>query len=118
MAKDPQLNPALNSKCNLYLIRLSSFDGDETPKPYEYHLPGFHGASASPVFSPDGQKAAFLSMKTGGYESDKNQIFVIPEVRKNHVVHMMSNKDGSGTWDRSPQVSSWFPPRPVCAEPR
>lgn len=98
----------MSVKCNAYSIALSTFEEGQAPKPREYQLPNFRGASTSPVFSPDGKKAAFLSMKTAGYEADKNQIFLVPDVAKNHVVHMLSNNEGTGSWDRSPQVSAFL----------
>ena len=80
VAKDPELNPALNVKTNVYLIQLgSSWErGSAKAKLLQVYVPGFEGASTSPVFSQDGTKAAFLSMRTAGYEADRNQIFCHP----------------------------------------
>lgn len=38
---------------------------------------GMMGYDTNPVFSPDGDKLAWLSMEHDGYESDKNRIFVM-----------------------------------------
>ncbi|KAK5172015.1 uncharacterized protein LTR77_003652 [Saxophila tyrrhenica] len=108
VSKDRELNPALNTKSNVYIVHLSSWDGGEDPpKPKRVIIPDFEGASTSPVISPDGSKAAFLSMKTAGYEADRNIIFVLPDLnmqgdltRKRALAAYRCN-DG-GEWDRSP----------------
>ena len=38
---------------------------------------GNEGYDTNPSFSPDGKKLAYLSMKTPGYESDKNDIIIL-----------------------------------------
>lgn len=101
VAKDPELNPALNTKCNVYYLNPL----DKGSKIISYDLGDFCGASSSPVFSPDGKSAAFLGMRTNGYESDKNHIFLIPDVKKNQVVRLLKGDGKEGAWDRSPQVS-------------
>lgn len=103
MAKDPDLNPALNTKCNIYYIALSTFTEEKAPKPLEYTVHGFQGASSSPVFSPDGKKAVFLSLLHPGYESDKSQIFLIDDIKKDTVKTLLV-KGRESIWDRSPQV--------------
>jgi len=81
-AKEPDLNPALHTKTNIYLLTSESFWDDllSLPELQKVVIPGFEGASTGPVFSPNGRKAAFLSMKTDGYESDKNQLFVLSDI--------------------------------------
>jgi dipeptidyl aminopeptidase/acylaminoacyl peptidase len=37
---------------------------------------GMMGYDIAPIFSPDGKKIAWQSMERGGYESDKNRLFV------------------------------------------
>lgn len=37
---------------------------------------GMPGYDTNPLFSPDGKKMAWLSMERGGFESDRNRIFV------------------------------------------
>ena len=37
---------------------------------------GMNGYDTNPVYSPDGQQLAWLSMRTDGYEADKNDIIV------------------------------------------
>ncbi|PSN69781.1 hypothetical protein BS50DRAFT_519189 [Corynespora cassiicola Philippines] len=110
-SKDPDLNPALHTKTNIYLSVASDFwDLSNDPQIQKVELDGIEGASTSPVFSPDGSQLAFLSMKTDGYESDKNQIFIVPDVRTpSWVIYAFASKDGKGTWDRSPQSINWSP---------
>ncbi|KAG9938415.1 alpha/beta-hydrolase, partial [Aureobasidium melanogenum] len=102
VSKDPKTNPALSTKCNVYYIELNSFTEDPAPKPFEYTIQDFKGASSSPVFSPDGKKAVFLSMYTAGYESDKSQIFLIEDLEKDSVKRLFDQKK-EGSLDKSPQ---------------
>lgn len=104
MAKDPELNPALNVKVNVYSVALSTFAENKAPMPVHYEIAHFQGASTSPVFSPDGKSAAFLSMYKGGYESEKNQIFLIRDVGETSVTRLLAGDDNEGSWDKSPQV--------------
>jgi dipeptidyl aminopeptidase/acylaminoacyl peptidase len=49
-------------------------------------------------------------MKTNGYESDKNQVFIIPDYQTpGWVSHLWGSTNGKGKWDRSPQSISWGP---------
>ncbi|KAH0363173.1 alpha/beta-hydrolase, partial [Aureobasidium melanogenum] len=102
VSKDPKTNPALSTKCNIYYVELRSFSEDPAPKPFEYTIQDFKGASSSPVFSPDGKKAVFLSMYTAGYESDKSQIFLIEDLKKDSVQRLFSQTK-EGSLDKSPQ---------------
>ncbi|CAD0085932.1 unnamed protein product [Aureobasidium mustum] len=102
VSKDPKTNPALSTKCNVYYIELRSFTEEPAPKPFEYTIQDFKGASSSPVFSPDGKKAVFLSLYTAGYESDKSQIFLIEDLKKNSVQRLFDQKK-EGSLDKSPQ---------------
>ena len=108
VAKDPQLDPALNTKCNVYLIKVQDWTGkgERERNLFQVVIPGFEGASTSPVCSRDGKKAAFLSMKKNGYEADKNQVFVLPDLaaEKLEATRAFSVGDSNyeGHWDRSP----------------
>jgi DNA-binding beta-propeller fold protein YncE len=107
-AKDPDLNPAIHTKVNIYLIAVPDFSKPVPSKPTKVEIYGIEGASTSPVFAPNGRQAAFLAMRTDGYESDKNQIFIIADVRRpSWVVHAYSTDDGKGSWGLSPQSISW-----------
>lgn len=51
---------------------------------------GMSGYDTHPVYSPNGQQLAWLSMKTDGYEADKNDIVVFDKAttqRKNLTAH-------------------------------
>jgi len=107
VSKDPDLNPAIHTNCNVYYMPLKTFVEPFPPKPIAFALPSeFQGASSSPVFSPDGKSAAFLSMLTDGYESDKNQIFLVPDVGGGQgAVRLLAGESLQGKWHRSPHVS-------------
>lgn len=105
VAKDPELNPALNVRCITYYIPLSKFTEKEAPKPVSYEVPHFKGTSTSPVFSPDAKSFAFLSALKGGYESEKTQIFMVPDLEHGRSVRFLEGDDREGAWDRSPQVN-------------
>ncbi|KAF2634272.1 dipeptidyl-peptidase-like protein V precursor [Massarina eburnea CBS 473.64] len=111
-AKDPDLNPATHTKTNIYLSASKNFWLDIAkglPEFFEVPISNFEGASTSPVWDKTGTSIAFLSMKTDGYESDKNQLFVIPDyVTPGWVIHHFpGGSSGQGTWDRSPQSIAW-----------
>ncbi|KAF2682495.1 dipeptidyl-peptidase-like protein V precursor [Lentithecium fluviatile CBS 122367] len=110
-AKDPELDPALHTKTNIYLLASKSFWSGlpkTLPKSFQIPIFNFEGASTSPVWDTKGTQIAFLSMKTDGYESDKNQVFVVSDYRTpGWVNHLWGTKDGKGLWDRSPQSISW-----------
>ncbi|CAI6272394.1 unnamed protein product [Periconia digitata] len=110
-AKDPALNPATHTKTNIYLSASKNFWLDIVnglPQFFEVPIYNFAGASSSPVWDNEGKSIAFLSMKTDGYESDKNQLFIIPDyVSPGWVQHMFPGSTGKGDWDRSPQSITW-----------
>jgi dipeptidyl aminopeptidase/acylaminoacyl peptidase len=109
VSKDPDLNPALNTKCNVYLLNVESWTKSAGAKRKQIAIEGFEGASTSPVFSPDGLQLAFLSMRRNGYESDQNRIFVVgdldaAEVKVESESGLVAAQAG---WDRSPSAISW-----------
>lgn len=110
-AKDPDLNPATHTKTNIYTITAEDFWSDlskDLPETFKVPIYGFEGASTSPVWDEEGKSIAFLSMRTDGYESDKNQVFIIPDYASpGWVVHLWGTDDGKGAWDRSPQSITW-----------
>ncbi|KAF2132646.1 dipeptidyl-peptidase-like protein V precursor [Dothidotthia symphoricarpi CBS 119687] len=113
-AKDPDLSPAFHTKTNIYISASDKFwDSVHTESPPEIKKvsnDGFEGASTSPVWSNSGKMIAFLSMKTDGYESDKNQVFIIHDFRDpSKPTNVFASDDGKGKWDRSPQSISWSP---------
>jgi hypothetical protein len=108
VAKDPNINPAFNTKVNVYLLELSSIASGKEPDPIKVDIAGFNGASSSPVFSPDGKQVVFLSMKENGYESDRNHIFLITDIFKPKLnVELFSDIDFVAKWDRSPSSLTW-----------
>ena len=104
VAKDPELDPALNTKCDFYFVPLGTFSvSSHSGKPQKVEVEGLDGACSSPVFSPDGRGAAFLKMKRNGYESDKNRIVHVPDLSKlSDTIEIMKSSGGEGSWDRSP----------------
>jgi len=47
-------------------------------------------------------------MREDGYESDKNQLLVIPDIKRpGWINHFFNSADGKGTWDLSPGSISW-----------
>ncbi|KAJ2449232.1 dipeptidylpeptidase [Coemansia sp. RSA 2336] len=58
------------------------------------------GASASPVFSADGKRIAYLQMDAPAYEADRNQI-------KLYSMDDQSTVSVAADWDRSPSQLLW-----------
>ncbi|KAL5379797.1 hypothetical protein DPSP01_008267 [Paraphaeosphaeria sporulosa] len=110
-AKDPELNPATHTKTNIYTVTGKDFWDDLSkglPEPFKVPIHGFEGASTNPTWDNEGKAIGFLSMRTDGYESDKNQVFIIPDwTNPGWVQHLWATEDGKGSWDRSPQSISW-----------
>jgi dipeptidyl aminopeptidase/acylaminoacyl peptidase len=109
VSKDPDLNPALNTKCNVYLVNVDSWTQAPGAGPKRVIVKGFEGASTAPVFSPDGSHVAFLSQKRNGYESDQNRIFVLGDLEANKLEAscehgLVASQTG---WDRSPSSIAW-----------
>lgn len=53
---------------------------------------GMMGYDVSPVFSPDGRSIAWLSMKTDGYEADKNDLIVM-DVKSRQKINLTAGWD-------------------------
>ncbi|CAK4031317.1 Dipeptidyl-peptidase 5 [Lecanosticta acicola] len=113
VTKDPELNPALNTKCNVYILNVPSWTGEKETKLTQIYWDNLQGACTSPVFSPDGDSVAFLGMKTNGYEADKNEIFLLYNVRTQVTEQTTSVKAERLSifheWDRSPSSISFTP---------
>lgn len=109
VAKDPDLNPATNTKSNFYFVTIENDSYATTySEPTKVELGEFEGASTAPAFSPDGKGVAFLQMKQNGYESDKNRvIFASDYARTDAAFELLKSDDGKGLWDRSPGSISW-----------
>ncbi|KAK4549991.1 hypothetical protein LTR36_002958 [Oleoguttula mirabilis] len=117
VAKDPELNPALNTKCNVYLLQLQDWLQKEASAPRQIIVPGFEGACTSPVFNSAGDKVAFLMMAKNGYEADRNVMFIASvsggrseleaqTVLQDHKGDLVQ-EGYHGLWDRSPQAISF-----------
>ncbi|KAG8526952.1 uncharacterized protein KY384_008381 [Bacidia gigantensis] len=103
VAKDPDLNPAVNTKSNFYIVRIEGFPDSLTySAPVKVQVKGIDGASTSPSFSSDGGRAVFLQMRENGYESDKNRLFVVNVKDPDNTTELLKTDDGNGLWDRSP----------------
>ncbi|KAJ4345656.1 uncharacterized protein N0V89_011790 [Didymosphaeria variabile] len=110
-AKDPDLNPATHTKTNIYTVTAKDFWSELSKginEPFKVPIHGFEGASTRPTWDNEGKAIAFFSMRTDGYESDKNQVFIIPDwTNPGWVQHLWASEDGKGSWDRSPQSITW-----------
>ena len=109
VSKDPELDPALNTKCNVYLLDVESWTQSAREKPKQVVIEEFEGASTAPVFSPDARQVAFLSMRRNGYESDQNRIFVVGDLE---AAELKASRDhgvvaAQAGWDRSPSALAW-----------
>ena len=121
-AKDRDLNPALHTRTHIFVCAYPGpgfWDhldvwSEDTMDIRQIELAkahGFEGACTSPVWSNSGDMIAFLAMRTDGYESDKNQAFVVHDYTKlsSPPTLLYASKDGKGKWDRSPQSIFWSP---------
>ncbi|EEB06096.1 serine protease [Schizosaccharomyces japonicus yFS275] len=87
VAKDPDLNPALNSRTIVYLFNYAASTLTA--------LSETQGACSSPVISHDNTIIAWLEMKTAKYESDRNRIAI-------YDLTTGKRKIIADDWDRSP----------------
>lgn len=108
VAKDTSLNPATNTKSNLYFLWLRSFSSPPLSKLQKIEFEDLEGASTGPVFSPNGVGVAFLQMKKNGYESDRNRLVYVLDVRQPSIsIELLKSNDGKGLWNRSPTALTW-----------
>ncbi|KAL8761988.1 MAG: hypothetical protein Q9184_001935 [Pyrenodesmia sp. 2 TL-2023] len=116
VAKDPELKQAFNTKGNFYSLPIPDFLQKPTSEPQKLELEALQGAASSPVFSPDGESAAFLQMAQNGYESDRNRVVHIPSIQRMHeggassaVARVVPIEEQDTAWDRSPGSVSFSP---------
>lgn len=64
--------------------------------------PNAQGASANPVFSPDGSQIAYLQMDDIIYESDRNKIYIASTDLENPEITVLAED-----WDFSPAAVAW-----------
>lgn len=108
VAKDPNLNPAFNTKSNFYYVPIEyEDDGPRYASPIMSVVEGFKGAATSPAFSEDGERAVFLQMKENGYESDRNNVFMVHVAEPRSAVELMGGSEAKELWDRSPSSVSF-----------
>ncbi|KAJ1936575.1 dipeptidylpeptidase, partial [Linderina macrospora] len=93
-----------------YAYRVTSFvyladvDGSKAESINEGNI----GVSASPVFSPDSSRVAFLQMAKSQYAADRNQIKIYDTASK-------STHDVAHNWDRSPFQLLWADDKTLLA---
>lgn len=108
VSKDPDVNPALYTKTNLYYVPLKTFTEAEPPTPILIETPGLEGYTSSPVFSHCGKKVAFGRMRDKQYESDKPQLLLLPDINDvTKVERFYETEDGAGSWDYRPESIVW-----------
>ena len=114
VARDTNLNPAFNTKCNFYHISLSDFSSPPSGAPQQIGIEKLQGAATSPVYSPDGKSAVYLQMKKNGYDSDKNYVVLISlldgaldSLGLSSSAELLELKDGQSEWDVSPSAVTW-----------
>lgn len=107
VAKDPDLNPARNTKTDLYYVPVHSWT-EKAPAPQQVKTGKLRGYSISPVFSHDGKKLVFARMKSQVYESDKPRLLLVPDVSDlSNVQEFFETEDGEGAWDLRPDWAIW-----------
>jgi dipeptidyl aminopeptidase/acylaminoacyl peptidase len=112
VAKDPELNPSWNTRCKIFVRHIDSWAPERIPTEpgiRQIDVAGFDGAAVSPVFAPIGDKAAFLVMRKNRYEADKNQIFVVKDIKapQLEIVRAFCHSEQyplEGGWDHSPSI--------------
>ncbi|KAK4231767.1 dipeptidyl peptidase [Podospora fimiseda] len=109
VAKDPELDPAIYTKTNLYYIPLKTFTESSPPAVQTVKTPGLEGYSNSPLFSHSGTKVAFTRMKSNQYESDKTRLLVVPDISdlSQPAQEFYATEDGEGGWDARPDAILW-----------
>lgn len=108
VAKDPELNPAVYTKTDLYYIPLKTFAESDPPSPRIVKTPGLEGYSNSPVFSHSGTKVAFTRMRSNQYESDKPRLLLVPDIaHPDKTEEFYATEDGNGGWDTRPESILW-----------
>ncbi|KAI8965948.1 dipeptidyl peptidase [Daldinia sp. FL1419] len=108
VSKDPELNPALWTKTDLYYVPLKTFTEAKPPGPQVVKTGALQGYSGFPVFSHDGTKVVFKRMRNRQYESDKWRLLLIPDIKDlSNVQEFYKTDDGEGGWDLRPEAIVW-----------
>ncbi|KAI1383231.1 dipeptidyl peptidase [Hypoxylon trugodes] len=108
VSKDPELNPALYTKTDVYYIPLKSFTEEKSPFPQQIKTGKLQGYAGTPVFSHAGTQLVFKKMRNRQYESDKWRLLLIPDIKDlSNVQEFYRTDDGEGAWDRRPEGVVW-----------
>ncbi|KAI2784822.1 dipeptidyl peptidase [Daldinia loculata] len=108
VSKDPELNPALWTKTDLYYVPLKTFTEANPPRPQVVKTGALQGYAGVPVFSHDGTKVVFKRMRNRQYESDKWRLLLIPDIKDlSNVQEFYKTEDGEGGWDLRPEGIVW-----------
>ncbi|KAL7629314.1 hypothetical protein AAE478_000834 [Parahypoxylon ruwenzoriense] len=108
VSKDPDLNPALWTKTDLYYVPLQTFTESKPPPPQIITTGSLQGYTGTPVFSHSGTKVAFKRMRSRQYESDKWRLMLLPDVADlSNVQEFYGTDDGEGGWDLRPEAVVW-----------
>ncbi|KAI0135545.1 dipeptidyl peptidase [Daldinia grandis] len=108
VSKDPELNPALWTKTDLYYVPLKTFTEAKPPHPQVVKTGALQGYAGVPVFSHDGTRVVFKRMRSRQYESDKWRLLLIPDIKDlSNVQEFYKTEDGEGGWDLRPEGIVW-----------
>ncbi|KAI2629714.1 dipeptidyl peptidase [Hypoxylon sp. NC1633] len=108
VAKDPDLNPALWTKTDLYYVPLRTFTEPKPPRPQAVQTGALQGYAGTPVFSHAGTAVAFKRMRHRQYESDKWRLMLVPDIGDlSSVQEFYGTADGEGAWDLRPDGVKW-----------
>lgn len=94
LSRPPDQGAANTTASYIYIVPHS---GSKEPAainlPSSSYIPA--GASANPIFSPDGKSVAYLQQDENGYESDRNKLYTYNLTSKKITTY-------AEDWDRSP----------------
>ncbi|KAI2640543.1 dipeptidyl peptidase [Hypomontagnella submonticulosa] len=108
VSKDPELDPALWTKTDLYYVPLRTFTETKPPVPQIVKTGRLQGYSGTPVFSHSGTQVVFKRMRARQYESDKWRLMLIPDISDlSNVQEFYRTEDGEGGWDQRPEGIVW-----------
>ncbi|KAH8599952.1 Alpha/Beta hydrolase protein [Bisporella sp. PMI_857] len=109
LANDPDYNINTAMVLRLWYLRVENYAKPPTWFK-KIDIPNFDGNFSSPVFSPNGQSAAFLSTKSALQYTDANRIFVVRSLRDPEALiqlHAVTDIAKSERWDINPGSLLW-----------
>ncbi|KAI0878949.1 prolyl oligopeptidase [Hypoxylon argillaceum] len=108
LSTDPEINPAMWTKTDVYYVPLKTFTESKPPFPQVVKTGKLQGYSGSPTFSHDGGRLAFTRMRHKQYESDKTRLMLIPDIEDlSNVQEFYETDNGEGGWDLRPDSIVW-----------